>query len=116
VRFRQASNSLPATAEISLQRVIQSFDPARQSAILQTKLRDLEIAQLRMAPSLAVLTAQYRNVLAAYMGEPRPTRGSRQINKQVFEKISAPAAVAALNSLDARRRATVVAKLPRAVE
>jgi hypothetical protein len=116
VRFRQASNSLPATAEISLQRVIQSFDPDRQARILRTKLRDLEIAQFRMAPSLAVLTAQYRNVLAAYMGEPHPTRGSRQINKQVLEKISAPSAIAALNNLDARRRAIVVAKLPRALE
>jgi hypothetical protein len=116
VRFRQTSNSLPVTAEISLQRVIQSFDPNRQTQILQTKLRDLEIAQFRMAPSLAVLTAQYRNVLAAYMGEPHPIRGSRQINKQVLEKISAPTAVAALNNLDARRRAIVVAKLPRAIE
>jgi hypothetical protein len=116
VRFRQASNSLPATAEISLQRVIESFDSARQTEILQTKLRDLEIAQFRMAPSLAILTAEYRNTLAAYMGEPRPTRGARQINKRVPEKISASNAVAILNNLDARRRAIVVAKLPRSVE
>ena len=116
VRFRQASNSLPATAEISLQRVIQSFDPSQQTDILQTKLRDLEIAQFRMAPSLAVLTAEYRNTLAAYMGEPHPTRGARQINKRVPEKISARDAVAILNNLDARRRAMVVAKLPRAIE
>jgi hypothetical protein len=116
VRFREASNSLPATAEISLQKVIQSFGPARQTPILQTKLRDLEIAQFRMAPSLAVLTAEYRNVLAAYMGEPRPTRGSRQINKHAPEKISAPVAVAILDNLDARRRAIVIAKLPRSLE
>ena len=116
VSFRQASNSLPATAEISLQRVIESVDPTRQTVILQAKLRDLEIAQFRMAPSLAVLTAQYRDTLAAYMGEPRPTRGARQLNKHVPEKISASDAVAILNTLDARRRAMVVAKLPRAVE
>jgi hypothetical protein len=116
VKFRQTSNSLPATAEISLQKVIQSFDPVQQTGILQTKLRDLEIAQFRMAPSLAVLTAQYLNTLAAYLGEPQPSRGARQINKSVPEKISARDAVAMLNTLDARRRAIVVAKLPRAVE
>ena len=116
VRFREASNSLPATAEISLQKVIQSFDYTRQTTILQTKLRDLEIAQFRMAPSLAVLTAEYRNVLAAYMGEPRLARGTHQLNKHAPEKISAPVAVAMLNNLDARRRAMVVAKLPRSLE
>jgi hypothetical protein len=116
VRFREGSNSLPATAEISLQKVILSFDPAGQTPILQTKLRDLEIAQFRMAPSLAVLTAEYRNVLAAYMGVPRPNRGEHQLNKRAPEKISAPDAVAMLNTLDARRRAMVVAKLPRSLE
>ncbi len=116
VHFREGSNSLPATAEISLQKVIQSFDPNRQAPILQTKLRDLEIAQFRMAPSLAVLTAEYRNVLAAYLGQPRPTRGSRQINKYAPEQISAPVAVAMLNNLDARRRALVVAQVPRSLE
>ena len=109
-------HSRSSRAEISLQTVIQGFDYSRQTEILQTKLRDLEIAQFRMAPSLAVLTAQYRNTLAAYMGEPRLTRGARQINKRVPEKISAGDAVAVLNTLDARRRAIVVAKLPRAVE
>ncbi len=74
VEFRSTSNSLPNRAEISLQEVIQNFDSQRQMQILQLKLHDLEVAQFRMASSLASLTAQYRNVLAGYLGEAAVNR------------------------------------------
>jgi hypothetical protein len=48
VEFRSASNNLPTHAEISLQAVIRNFDSERQTEILQTKLRDLGLAQLRV--------------------------------------------------------------------
>ena len=109
INFRTASNSLPANSEVSLQNVIKNFDGARQTAILQTKLRDLEIAQFRMAPSLAVLTAQYRNTLAAYLGERLPTRGALTYNKHATGKLTAPEAIKVLNTLDAQRRAIAMA-------
>ena len=68
VEMRTASNVLPVHAQISLQAVIRNWDRARQVAILQTKLRDLELAQLRMAAPLAVLTDGYRRALADYLG------------------------------------------------
>ena len=84
VELRAASNALPAHAEISLQAVIRNFDSARQTAILQTKLRDLELAQLRMAQQLAALTDGYRRALAAYLGEnnraaPAPPFGKQRV-------------------------------------
>src|ERR1017187_10782716 len=66
VKMRTASNALPAHAEISLQAVIRNFDRARQVAILQTKLRDLELSQLRMAAPSAVLNGEYRRAIADY--------------------------------------------------
>jgi hypothetical protein len=69
VDFRTASNALPARAEISLQAVIRNWDYARQAPILQTKLRNLELAQLRLALPFAVLTSEYRRVLAAYLSQ-----------------------------------------------
>ena len=42
---------------------------AQQTAILQTKLRDLGLAQLRMAPQFAALADGYRRALADYLGE-----------------------------------------------
>jgi hypothetical protein len=68
VEMRSASNSLPAHAVISLQAVICNFDAARQTDILETKLRDLGLAQWRMAPQFAVLAAAYRRALAEYLG------------------------------------------------
>ena len=104
VDYRRGSNSPPFRAEVSLQNVIQNFDFTHQAEILQLKLRDLELAQLRMAPALAVLTAEYRSVLASYLGQPLPAHGSRQLNRRAPVKISAPAALKILNALDARRR------------
>jgi len=107
VDFRTASNALPVHAEISLQAVIRNFDSARQMAILQTKLRDLELAQLRMAQPLAALTAGYRAALADYLGERRGTTPAPRLGKH---SLAAPSRASArdtlnkLNTLDARRR------------
>ncbi len=103
VDYRRNTNSLPVREEISLQGVIKNLDFTHQVEILQIKLRDLELAQLRMAPALAVLTAEYRNVLAEYLGQPLPAHGSRQLNKHAPAKISARDALSMLNSLDVRR-------------
>jgi hypothetical protein len=109
INFRMASNSLPATSAVSLQRVIENFDAVRQTMILQNKLRDLEIAQFRMAPTLAVLTAEYRNTLAAYLGESRPTRNALAYNKHATGKATAAETLKRLNALDARRRTIAMA-------
>lgn len=106
VDFRAASNALPVHAQISLQAVIRNFDSARQTAILQTKLRELELAQFRMAPPLIVLTAEYRAALANYLGQdsrppPAPfgkhplAAPQRAGTQDTLEK---------LDSLDAQRR------------
>jgi hypothetical protein len=106
VQMRTASNSLPVPAEISLQAVIRNLDAAQQTAILTTKLRDLEIAQLRVAPEFAALTDGYRRALDGYLGEHRPAvsapgRHSNAISK----KTSASDTLKKLDLLDARRRA-----------
>ena len=110
INFRMVSNSLPANSAISLQSVIKNFNAVRQTEILQNKLRDLEMAQFRMAPSFAVLTAEYRNTLAAYLGERLPTRGALAVNKHASGKISAYEALKLLNALDAQRRAIAMAR------
>ncbi|HXB60821.1 MAG TPA: hypothetical protein VNU95_14710 [Candidatus Acidoferrales bacterium] len=109
INFRMASNSLPANSAVSLQSVIRNFDAVRQTEILQDKLHELEIAQFRMAPSLAVLTAEYRNTLAGYLGEGRPTRGALAVNKHATGKLTAAETLKLLNALDAQRRAIALA-------
>jgi hypothetical protein len=109
VDFRTASNALPVRAEVSLQAVIRNVDSPRQMAILQTKLRDLELAQLRMARSLAAVTAGYRAALADYLGQrwetpPPPPFGKHPV--AVPQRASASDTLEKLDALDAQRRAT----------
>jgi hypothetical protein len=115
VEFRESSNALPAHAEISLQAVIRNFDPERQTAILQAKLRDLELAQFRMAAPLAALTAGYRNALAGYLGrggEVAPPPPARKHAPVASKKASPGDTLKRLDALDAQRRTVESAVQP----
>jgi hypothetical protein len=108
VEMRTASNALPAHAEISLQAVIRNFDRARQVAILQTKLRDLELSQLRLAPPFAVLTGEYRRAIADYLGSGQRTSPVLRWVKHPFTSSSKTimnGTLRKLDALDAQRRA-----------
>jgi hypothetical protein len=106
VEVRAASNALPSHAEVSLQAVIRNFDSSWQFRILQTKLRDLELAQLRMAPQLIALADAYRRTIADYLSE-----NGRHVSVSPFNKHSGATQMAAarqtlkkLDALDAKRR------------
>jgi hypothetical protein len=99
------SNALPACTEISLQAVIRNFEPPQQEAILQTKLRDLELAQFRVAAPLAALTAEYRDALADYLGLNQKIRQPPWSKHPLPQKTGARATLKKLDALDAQRRA-----------
>ena len=108
VDFRTASNALPAHVEISLQAVIRNFDRARQVSILQTKLRDLELSQLRLAPPFAVLADGYRQVLADYLDPGKRARPAQHLGKHppvISLKPTVAGTLKKLDVLDAQRRA-----------
>ena len=116
VEFRATSNSLPVHAAISLQAVIRNFDFARQTAIFQARLRDLELAHWRMPLPFAVLTDAYRRTLADYLGgrtAVTPASGgiARRSPAAPSEKAAA-AAIKKLDALDAQRRAMETAIKP----
>jgi hypothetical protein len=106
VDFRTASNALPVHAQVSLQAVIRNFDSARQTAIFQTKLRDLELAQLRVARPLVALTAGYRTAIANYLGQDsrRPPAPFGKYPLVVPAKASAQDTLEKLDALDVQRR------------
>jgi hypothetical protein len=107
VEMRTTSNSLPARAEISLQAVIRNLESARQNAILQTKLRDLGLAQLRMSPPLAALTDAYRGALAGYLAElpaSTPVPATPKPAIAAPQKTSIAKMLKKLDALDALRR------------
>jgi len=110
-----ASNTLPAHAEVSLQAVIRNFEPPRRTAMLQTKLRDLQLAQLRMAAPLAVLTDDYRRALADFLGEHNEPASPLHFGKHPPAKPKTGdvrSALKKLDALDVRRRAVESAIKP----
>jgi hypothetical protein len=107
VEIRVASNSLPSRAEISLQTVILNMDFVHQQPIIQSRLRDLGLAQLRMAPRLVALTDGYRRVLDRYLGEPfAPAAGQPRSRHAPYalQKTGVARTLKDLNALDAQRR------------
>ena len=67
VEVRRATNDLPVHADVSLQVVIREWDSIRQVPVLNTKLRDLELARLRVAPELVELLELYHRALANFI-------------------------------------------------
>ena len=107
VAVRVSSNSLPTHATISLQAVVQDFAPARQSEILETRLRDLRVAQFRMARQFIALNDAYCQVLAGYLGErlgPTPRSSSLHHPVPAPVRLKPGEFVRRLNALDARRQ------------
>ncbi len=108
VETRATSNSLPARAEISLQAVILNLDFPQQQEIFQSKLRDLGLAELRLAPQFAALADGYRRALAAYLGEPVASVTGPPRARNIFavtKKTGSAQTVKKLDALDAQRRA-----------
>jgi hypothetical protein len=115
VEMRTASNALPAHAAISLQAVIRHWDPPRRNALLEVKLRNLDLAQLRMAAPLAALTDGYRSALADYLGQGRGSSFVTRWFKHPFtssSKVMLQTTLQKLDALDARRRAIESALQP----
>ena len=107
VEYRSNSNSLPVHMQVSLQSAVRSFTPSQREAVLLVRLRDLQMAQFRMAQPFAVLTSGYTAALADFLGEGKPYFPTA-VNKHVVSvRRTATAAVTIrkLDQLDARRRA-----------
>ena len=114
VEIRASSNALPSHADIPLQTVIHDFPLPQQMTILQTRLRDLRIAQLRMSAQFIALTDGYCRVLASYLGErlePPPRSPSSRHPVATPVRLSAREFIKRLDTLDHRRR-TVEAAIP----
>ncbi len=108
VELRAASNALPAHAEVSFQAVLRNFDRSQQAAILQPKLRDLELSQLRMDPTFAVLADGYRRTLVEYFNPSRRAQPPPSLGKHPPPVAPAPTlagTLTKLDTLDKQRRA-----------
>jgi hypothetical protein len=118
VEYRVSSNALPEHAEIPLQAAFRNFTADQLTAVLPAKLRDLNLAQLRLAPPFALLANSYRTVLANYLGEgqrsPANTVGGKHPTV-MRRRAGLEDTLKQLDALDFRRRETE-ARLDAAVQ
>ena len=108
VEMRSSSNSLPAHAQISLQTAIRDFAPGQRDAVLDVTLRDLELAQFRLAPPFAALAAGYRDTIMDFLGE-RPAPRALIVNKHdsATRRATVRDTLKKLDALDNRRRVLI---------
>ncbi len=107
VAIRASSNSLPTHATIPLQAVVRDFKLDEQFAILETRLRDLRVAQFRMSSQFIALNDEYCQVIAGYLGErlgPAPRASSAHHPVPTPVRLKPAEYVRRLNALDARRQ------------
>ena len=105
VDIRSGSNALPQHMEISLQTAIRSFDAKQRASVLPVKLRDLELAQFRLAPEFAALANGYREALAEFLGvQNSPPPGFVAKKSVVRGRAGKTETIKKLDALDIRRR------------
>ncbi len=107
VEFRSESNALPSHAEISLQAALKNLTADQRDSVVRTKVRDLALVELRLAPPFGELADGYRVALADFLGEFKKPEPRSVTNKHISQAQSnAPLAdtLKKLDALDIRRR------------
>jgi hypothetical protein len=104
---RTSSNALPSHAEISLQDALKNLNPAQRDPMLRTKIRDLALIELQLAPPFGQLADGYRVALAGFLGGLQPPARAAIVNKHVSSrrlKVSLADTLKRLDALDRRFR------------
>jgi hypothetical protein len=106
VDYRGDANALPVRAQISLQAAIGNLDAAQQAKIFQVKMRDLELAQLRLARPFNDLAGEYRKILVNYLGTATGIASAETFRnpRAMVKKTSARDTLKKLELLDAQRQ------------
>ena len=103
VEVHVATNELPLQAEVTLQTVIREWDFPRQTQTLQDKVRELDALRLRVAPKVAPLAAQYRDVLATYLITRSQGGSFLGLGRKSTRRHATEEVLQQLDALDARR-------------
>lgn len=111
VQFRSSSNALPTRADISLQSALRNLGASQREPVLRTRVRDLALAELRLAPPFGELADGYRVALSEFLGDSQSTTLPTVGNKHAvysLRQASLEGTLKKLDALDARRRDATV--------
>jgi hypothetical protein len=106
VEYRSNSNALPSYAEVPLQQALKTLNPEQRDTVMRTKVRDLALLELRLAPPFVGLAEGYRVALEGFLGELMPAAQAPVSNKHgvpVVRRTSMADTVKQLDALDRRR-------------
>jgi hypothetical protein len=105
VDFRGDSNALPTLAAIPLQNALEKLGPDEREQVIRTKMRDIALAEIRMAPPFGQLAEAYRMALADFLGDLRKTQTTGANKHGALPSVGASVreTIGRLNFLDARR-------------
>jgi hypothetical protein len=103
-RVYQAGIEMPEQSEVTLQTVVTTWSVADQRQALETKLRQLELLETRLAPELVSLAQSYRRALLAYFQDHLQAQPSRRaVPASSGLKPFSKAMASRLDELDHRR-------------
>ena len=103
VRVYESTNALPEYSEVTLQKVVSTWQVEEQQQALQSRLRGLELLESRLAPEIVPIAQNYRGTILNYLQdhlkgqEPRRTPIGRSVLKQIARDMAAR-----LDALDQR--------------
>ena len=105
VQVRTITNELPLHSEITLQTIIREWDQAHQTETLRSRLVELEMLRLQMAPSLVPLVDEYRQVVQTYLKNRDQSSILLTFRRKAGLRRVTEEAIKQLDALDARREA-----------
>ncbi len=112
MQVRTRTNEPPRQVEMTLQRVIREWDPARQTQALNDTLRELGLLRLRLAPEYVGLLQDYGQAIEAYLLQLDRNPSPLLFTKRAAGRRVVEATVQQLDALDARREAARPAPKP----
>ena len=97
VQVHVGTNDLPMRVAVSVQTMIQEWDPARQTRALDDKLHELEMLRPRVTPGLIPIIDEYSRVVSTYLQSAQKS-GKKPPSRKVTIQ-----ALTELNALDFHR-------------
>ncbi len=117
VQIRIGTNELPLRAEVTLQTIIRDWEPPRQTQVLESKLRELQMLRARLAADLAPLVDEYCRTIETYVQNMNHTGFVLPFRKHAALRRNATETLRRLDELDARRtNLRPVPKVPETIQ
>ena len=111
---RTRANEAPLQVEVTLQKVIREWDPARQTQALNNTLRELGLLYPRIAQEYVGLVQDYGQAIQTYFQQLDRSPSALLFTRRAARRRVVEAAVQQLDALDARREAMRPAPTPAA--